>query len=190
MKAMEEPADNDLEYESKKRQEKVENLTVKYFREIASYPLLDIRQEKDLAQQIIDLEQKQWATILSNPIRASEFASILGSEFPELRPGLKAVYAGARAYRKQQGKMSKKQWGNYHLRIASLTCLLRNCDIDRIYLDEFVDVLIGPDDDPHAIRNAGPFVRKIYETRDAIRSLKNFFIASTLRLVISIAKKH
>ena len=190
MKAMEEPADSDLDYEPKKRQEKVENLTVKYFREIASYPLLDIRQEKGLAQQIIDLEQKQWATILSNPIRASEFSSILGSVFPELRPGLKAVYAGARTYRKQQGKMSKKQWGNYHLRIASLTCLLRDCDVDRIYLDEFVDVLIGNDDDPRAIRSAGPFVRKIYKTRDAIRGLKNFFIASNLRLVISIAKKH
>ncbi len=182
--------DNDRENEPRRRQDKVENLTVKYFREISSYPLLDIKQEKELSQKIIHLEQRQWANVLASPLRASEFASILGSVFPELRPELRFIYLTTRVYRKRRGKLTKKQWSCYHAKVDTLTLTLRDCDIDRIYLDEFVDVIISHEEERSNGKRPRPFVKKIRKTREAIRNLKNFFIASNLRLVISIAKKH
>lgn len=188
MKAMNITTNSKTAWETRKRQDRVENLTIKYFREISSYPLLDIKQEKELAQKIIDMEKQQWVNILSNPIMACEFGSILGSVFTELKHEIRFIYRAAKTYRVRRGKLSKKQYQNYMRRVEKLTCVLRDFDIDRIYLDEFVHVLMGQEVSNGAKKK--PYFKKIKNTRKSIIELKNFFIASNLRLVISIAKKH
>jgi RNA polymerase primary sigma factor len=179
-----------LSLEPRKKAEKVENLTIKYFKEIAAFPLLDIQQEKRITEQIIELERQQWFNILCYPLRAVEFASILGSVFPELRPEMKFIYAAARTYRRRHGKFNKRHWLRYRQRVEKASTTLRDYDIDRIYLEEFVDVLLNCEEESDLKKEEKPFLRKIRSTRDAIKKLKNFFIASNLRLVISIAKKH
>ena len=175
---------------SRRDSDRLENLTVKYFREISSFPLLDINQEKRIARQIIDLEKLQWVNILSHPLRGAEFSCVLGAVFPYLQKRLQFIHRTARNYRQKRGKLSKRQWDNYRKRVRHLASFLRDYDVDRIYLEEFVYVILDLDMDFCSRKEEPSYVKRIRTTNATIRKLKKFFIASNLRLVISIARKH
>jgi RNA polymerase primary sigma factor len=173
---------------------------LKYFREITAYPLLTDDEEQRATRRIVDLEVEEWTACLSYLPAAAHALPLLRASFEELSPRMRFIMRAHSRFRRTRGKLSSGQSRRYAQSVRVLAHHLRRADQDREVLDALERwFMAGGRNGLNGSFRGLPALRTTEGLRRAQESLcsvsrrsvreRNHFVASNLRLVISIAKR-
>jgi len=173
-----------------------ENLLARYFRDVATLPVLQPEEEFSIAENIESLECSLWSALLGHPRLVATQLELLERllerkfpEFTQLRRSVGAVTANPAASSRQR----VERWRD--------TCAraIRPLDVDRIVLDVMVEELGKlASRDPSSFDGARLAVgsksfKKYYRSVRVLyrrsQQARNEFVQANLRLVVTIARR-
>ena len=172
-----------------------------YFREMSGLGVMSSDQELAAATRISDLRSEHWRRILSYAPFAEPIADFVGEQgSEELRPlaELQALRLSARSLRDRETKANRDAF-EHDRRAAAVALAFWDTDgilADRILADLQVletggrDGVSMPARPPR--RGSKPFeeyVARVRQSAMMLRTAKNQFVKSNLRLVVSIARR-
>ena len=172
-----------------------------YFREMSGLGVMSPEQELRAATRISDLRTEHWRRILSYPPFAEPIADFVAEQgVDEAKPDaeLNALRRSARALRDRETKVNRDTFENDR-RAAALALAFFDTDCilaDRILADLQVLETGGRDGVSMSARpprrGSKPFeeyVARVRQSAMMLRTAKNQFVKSNLRLVVSIARR-
>jgi RNA polymerase primary sigma factor len=195
-----------------------DSMLARYFREMATHPVMGQPEELQTAIQVEQVEIDHWLAILSFHAAAEVALASLEKDLPtgedtiEL-PQIEEIRKLLRIYKKQN-KLGRDQERKYRAWCASLAKAIRLADGDRLWIahaEEAVRSLSDPPgererDATHeqpegaAATATEPrfvptpayrkYLDKIFQAATRSRRVKNVFVKANLRLVVSIARRY
>jgi RNA polymerase primary sigma factor len=185
-----------------------DSMLARYFRDMASHPVMGHDEEIEAAKQVEEAEVEHWMNLLSYLPSAPYILEALAEdvdaageekvEAPDLAPALALA---------RKKKLSTRQLRDYTDRTRRLALTVQLPDSDRVWMARAWRIAhdIGSEPDPTGSREivAGkpvPYVAPNREYRDHLRKVhasydrqldaKNRFVKANLRLVVSIARRY
>jgi len=177
----------------------------RYFREMASHPVLTPSQEVEAAKEVERLEIGYWSNLFSYAPAFETIAVVLERVMAEVPVEVPADVATMRKLARtanKQGKLQKKTQETWDKLSADLSAKLRVLDTDRIFVEqsdravhrlagEFADELdVISDDSVEITKQLKQFLNLVDRARAAQQVGKNRFVTANLRLVVSIARRY
>ena len=174
----------------------------KYFREMASHRVLTPQEEIAAAQEVERLEIGYWEVLFSSPSAFETVAAVI-ERYVKLNeeplPQLSALRKLARGA--SRGKLTKKTQARWDTVATELSTKLRSLDSDRIYVnqaDKAVHRLAGDfavdrdmlGDEVRITPAFKKYLGRVEHAQESQQRGKNRFVASNLRLVVSIARRY
>ena len=196
-----------------------DSMLARYFREMATHPVMGPEEELDTAIGVERAEVEHWWAILSFHAAADAALDSLEKDLPVGEealdlPQLEELRKLLRTFRKQRNKLSREQEKKYRAQCVSLARAIRLADSDRLWIahaeetvrklgeepgeDERDAVLAldeGADPAPGSAHIPvtpaySKFLEKIVDASASSRIVKNKFVKANLRLVVSIARRY
>jgi RNA polymerase primary sigma factor len=195
-------------------------MLARYFREMATHPVMGPEEELDTAVDVEKAEVEHWCAILSY-LPAAEFAlDALEGDLPKEEeaievPQIAELRKYCKTYKKQRNKLTREQEKKFRAFSESLARAIRLADSDRLWIAHAEDVVrkLGdpapPDDlEEEGIAIAAPatapteiqtlantpgykrYLERISEASRHCKIVKNKFVKANLRLVVSIARRY
>jgi RNA polymerase primary sigma factor len=177
----------------------------RYFREMASHPVLQPQEEVRAAQDVERLEIGYWKALFSYAPACDTIAMVLEKCIKEIPVDVPEELANlcklARTANKQ-GKLLKKNQEKWDAEVASFAAKLRLLDTDRLFVeaaDRAVHRLAGELsdeldiislDEVEVTKQLKLFLVDVDRARVATQEGKNRFVTANLRLVVSIARRY
>ena len=196
-----------------------DTMLARYFREMATHPVMGQEEELGTAVDVERAEVEQWCAILSY-LPAAEFAlDTLEKDLPrdeeaiEL-PQLPELRKYCKLYKKQRNKLTREQEKKYRALCESLARAIRLADSDRLWIahaEEIVrklgEAIAIEDLEDEGIAVPAPaampgdaslantpgykkYLDRIGEMNRTAKRVKNKFVKANLRLVVSIARRY
>ncbi len=196
-----------------------DTMLARYFREMATHPVMGPDEELGTAVDVECAEVEQWCSILSY-LPAAEFAlDTLEKDLPrdeealEL-PQLPELRKYCKLYKKQRNKLTREQEKKYRALCESLARAIRLADSDRLWIahaEEIVrklgEAIAIEDLEEEGIAVPTPaampgdaslantpgykkYLDRIGEMNRTAKRVKNKFVKANLRLVVSIARRY
>ncbi|HHH31658.1 MAG TPA: sigma-70 family RNA polymerase sigma factor [Polyangiaceae bacterium] len=172
----------------------------KYFREMASHRVLTPQEEIAAAQDVERLEIGYWESLLSCLPAFETVAAVIERYVKdEPLPQLAALRKiGRSATRSKLTKKDQAKWDSVALELSTK---LRALDSDRIFVnqaDKAVHRLVGDNavdrdmlgDEVRITPAFRKYLARVEHAQEAQQRGKNRFVASNLRLVVSIARRY
>ena len=197
-----------------------DSMLARYFREMATHPVMGPDEELGTAVDVERAEVEQWCAILSY-VPAAEFAlDSLESDLPKDEeaielPQLAELRKHCKTYKKQRNKLTREQEKKYRALSESLGRAIRLADSDRLWIAHAEEVVrkLGEatpleDLEEEGIAIAAPastaepeptlantpgykkYCDRISESNRTSKRVKNKFVKANLRLVVSIARRY
>jgi RNA polymerase primary sigma factor len=196
-----------------------DTMLARYFREMATHPVMGPDEELGTAVNVESAEVEQWCAILSY-LPAAEFAiDTLEKDLPKEEeaidlPQLAELRKYCKLYKKQRNKLTREQEKKYRVVCESLARAIRLADSDRLWIahaEEIVRKLgeavamedledegiaipapSGPSPDATLANTPGykKYLERIGEMNRVAKRVKNKFVKANLRLVVSIARRY
>jgi RNA polymerase primary sigma factor len=196
-----------------------DTMLARYFREMATHPVMGPDEELGTAVDVERAEVEQWCAILSY-LPAAEFAlDTLEKDLPEGEeaielPQLVELRKYCKLYKKQRNKLTREQEKKYRALCESLARAIRLADSDRLWIahaEEIVrklgEAIAIEDIEDEGIAVPTPaampgdaslantpgykkYLDRIGEMNRTAKRVKNKFVKANLRLVVSIARRY
>ena len=197
-----------------------DTMLARYFREMATHPVMGQEEELGTAVDVESAEVEQWCAILSY-LPAAEFAlDSLEKDLPKEEetielPQLPELRKYCKLYKKQRNKLTKEQEKKYRAFCESLARAIRLADSDRLWIANAEAVVrklgesIAIEDledegiavptpttplptDASLAKTPGytKYLDRIGEMNRTAKRVKNKFVKANLRLVVSIARRY
>jgi len=196
-----------------------DSMLARYFREMATHPVMGQEEELGTAVDVERAEVEQWCAILSYLPAAEHALDTLEGDLPRDEealdlPQLAELKKYCKTYKKQRNKLTREQEKKYRALSESLARAIRLADSDRLWIahaEEIVRKLgdASPQEDveeegiavaPQAGAPLEPslantpgyrkYVDRIGEMNRTAKRVKNKFVKANLRLVVSIARRY
>jgi RNA polymerase primary sigma factor len=173
----------------------------RYFREMASHPVLTPVQEVEAAKEVERLEIGYWKALFSYAPACETVAIVLGALSVEVPADVATLRKLAKTAGKN-GKLLKKTQEAWDKSVAELSAKLRVLDTDRLFVEagdravhrlagEFADELdVISYDEVEITSQLKTFLVTVDRARRAQQVGKNRFVTANLRLVVSIARRY
>jgi RNA polymerase primary sigma factor len=177
----------------------------RYFREMASHPVLTPQQEVEAAKEVERLEIGYWKALFSYAPACETTAVVIEASLIPLGVEVPADVNNLRKLAKtagKNGKLLKKNQELWDKSVADLSAKLRVLDSDRLFVEqadravhrlagEFADELdVVSDDEVEITSQLRTFLNAVDSARIAQQNGKNRFVTANLRLVVSIARRY
>jgi RNA polymerase primary sigma factor len=197
-----------------------DSMLARYFREMATHPVMGPEEELKTAVEVEDAEVDHWVSILSYCAAADAALDALEKDLPTgeealTLPQIEELRKTLRLFKKQH-KLTRDQEKKYRTVCVSLAKAIRLADSDRLWIahseeaarrlgeapdaEEQEPVLDEPAAPEHTPGRSSPHLpltasyRKYLEKMSAAaahsRVVKNKFVKANLRLVVSIARRY
>jgi len=197
-----------------------DSMLARYFREMATHPVMGPDEELGTAVDVERAEVEQWCAILAYVPAAEHALDALEADLPKDEeaielPQIADLRKLCKTYKKQRNKLTKEQEKKYRVISESLARAIRLADSDRLWIahaEEVVRKLGEPrpveDLEDEGIAVAAPatatpaeptlantpgykkYIERISETNRTAKRVKNKFVKANLRLVVSIARRY
>jgi RNA polymerase primary sigma factor len=177
----------------------------RYFREMASHPVLQPQEEVKAAQDVERLELGYWKALFSYAPAFDTVAIVLDKclrEVPVEVPEEVAHMVKLARTANRQGRLLKKAQEKWDEHAATLSAKLRLLDTDRLFVEqadravhrlagELADELdIVVMDEVEVTKHLKSYLGDVHQARLAQQVGKNRFVTANLRLVVSIARRY
>jgi RNA polymerase primary sigma factor len=197
-----------------------DTMLARYFREMATHPVMGQEEELGTAVDVESAEVEQWCAILSY-LPAAEYAlDALEKDLPKEEeaielPQLPELRKHCKLYKKPRNKLTKEQEKKYRALCESLARAIRLADSDRLWIanaeavvrklgeavaiedleDEGIAVPTPTTTMPTDASLANTpsykkYLDRIVEMNRTAKRVKNKFVKANLRLVVSIARRY
>ena len=185
-----------------------EGSLARYFRDMASHPVMDPTEEARTAEQFLHAEVARWRAALSYPPAFEIVQTAVMQELAELPepptvPEFEQFNQVLKDFRKNRSKFDKKLQGRWDALVDAAAVTLRALDADRLFIEavdtELARIANGASDahdedaeDAGTVLSPGfkRYLTVVHEAREAVYRIKNRFVAANLRLVVSIARRY
>jgi|CZKU01.1.fsa_nt_gi RNA polymerase primary sigma factor len=116
-----------------------DSMLARYFREMATHPVMGPEEELQTAIGVEDAEVEQWAAILSYHAAGDSALDALEKDLPTgdealALPQLEELRKALRTFRKQHNKLTREQDKRYRAHCVSLGKAIRLADSDRLWI--------------------------------------------------------
>jgi RNA polymerase primary sigma factor len=174
-----------------------ENLLARYFRDVATLPVIQPEQEFKMAANIEELEIQLWTTLFCHPALTEPLLALLERQLDQKFSAFTQLRRAVRAFSARPVAATQKRL----LRWAAAAAEgVRPLDVDRVHLETIVGdlaKLARREDAPllHRVRvNVSSRTFKKYHRRvrvlfRASQRARNEFVQANLRLVVTIARR-
>ena len=197
-----------------------DTMLARYFREMATHPVMGPDEELGTAVDVERAEVEQWCAILSY-LPAADFAlDTLEKDLPKEEeaielPQLPELRKFCKLYKKQRNKLTREQEKKYRAMCESLARAIRLADSDRLWIAHAEEIVRklgeavarrGPRGRGHRRGRSGrdaaaiatlantpgykKYLERIGEMNRIAKRVKNKFVKANLRLVVSIARRY
>ena len=197
-----------------------DSMLARYFREMATHPVMGPDEELDTAVDVEKAEVEQWCAILSYVPAAEHALDALEADLPVGEeaidvPQIAELRKYCKTYKKQRNKLTREQEKKYRTLSESMARAIRLADSDRLWIAHAEDVVrqLGeptpvedveddgipvassaqPELEVHALANTPgykKYLERITEASRTSKRVKNKFVKANLRLVVSIARRY
>lgn len=180
----------------------------RYFRDMSGFAVMTPAAESEAAQEFLAAEIARWRACFEYPpamavvARVAERCLSSLSE-PVVLPEFDKLRLAAKDYRKNHSKFTRASRARWDALVDEVSTRLRALDADRLFIlavdEELARVSRGPDgyaeddmEQPELLPSLAfrRFLSDVAAARDKVYRLKNLFVASNLRLVVSIARRY
>jgi RNA polymerase primary sigma factor len=197
-----------------------DSMLARYFREMATHPVMGPDEELETATSVEKAEVEHWCSILALVPAAEHALDTLEADLPKDEeaidlPQLAELRKYVKTYKKQKNKLTKDQEKKYRVLCESLARAIRLADSDRLWIAHAEDIVrrLGlpaavedieeegiavvpaptPSVDLPSLANIPgyrKYLDKISESSRRSKLVKNKFVKANLRLVVSIARRY
>jgi len=174
-----------------------ENLLARYFRDVATLPVLQPEQEFQIAENIEQLEQQLWSALLGHRRLVEPMMLLLERLLDQRLPQFTQLRRSVRAFDGNPVAATRRRVERW---CSSAAAAIRPLDVDRVVLDRVVQELgkLARREPGHALPglrlNVGSksfkkYYRGVRVLYHKTQRARNEFVQANLRLVVTIARR-
>lgn len=179
----------------------------RYFRDMSSFSVMDPAEETRAAEEFLHREIDRWrATLAYAPAFAivRRVVDALAAELPDpvVIHEFELFERVLIDVRKNRSRLDRKLQTRWNALVDDLAPKLRALDSDRLFIEaveEELERVVNAGDDAEGIpEDSGTvlsqgfrrYIQGVTDAREAVYRIKNRFVSSNLRLVVSIARRY